>query len=76
MPTAPPDPLFHRRRAIGEHIRHARTNVGLTQEALAHRVGLDRPSIVEIEAGRRNATVNTLLRIADELGVPLAQLVR
>lgn len=76
MPTAPPDPLFERRRAIGERIRDGRHAAGLTQEALANHVGIDRPSVVEIEAGRRNATINTLLRISDVIGVPLADLVR
>ncbi|MFJ2162344.1 helix-turn-helix domain-containing protein [Streptomyces sp. NPDC087856] len=76
MPTAPPDPFFERRRAIGDHIRAGRRAARLTQEALAHRVGIDRPSVVEIEAGRRNMTVNTLMRIADVIGVPLSDLVR
>lgn len=76
MPTAPPDPLFERRRAIGEHIRAGRHAARLTQETLANHVGIDRPSVVEIEAGRRNLTINTLIRIADALGVPLSDLVR
>ncbi|WP_218036900.1 helix-turn-helix domain-containing protein [Streptomyces hyaluromycini] len=76
MPTAPPDPLFPRRRAIGEQIRVAREAAELSQEEVANRIGIDRPSIVLIEAGTRNATINTLLRISDVVGVPLAQLVR
>lgn len=77
MPSAPPpDPLYPRRRAIGEHMRAARLHANLTQEAVALRAGIDRPSIVEIEAGRRNATIDTLLRIADAIGIPLAELVR
>lgn len=77
MPSAPPpDPYFPRRRAIGERIRAARLQADLTQERLALAIGIDRPSIVEIEAGRRNMTIDTLLRIADTIGVPLAELVR
>ncbi|MEU2340003.1 helix-turn-helix transcriptional regulator [Streptomyces sp. NPDC013172] len=73
---ARPDPLLPRRRAIGEKIRVAREAAKLTQEEVANRIGLDRPSIVLIEAGTRNATINTLLRISDVIGVPLAELVR
>lgn len=77
VPTAPPpDWIPTRRRAIGAHIRAARLKANLTQEQLALRIDTDRPSIVEIEQGRRNATIDTLLRIAYALGVPLADLVR
>lgn len=43
---------------------------------MALRVEIDRPSIVLIEQGERNATIDTLIRIADAIGVPLADLVR
>lgn len=77
MPSAPPpDWVLTRRRAIGARIRAARIHANLTQEALALRIGIDRPSIVEIEQGQRNATIDTLIRIADAIGVPLADLVR
>ncbi|MGW6910229.1 helix-turn-helix transcriptional regulator [Streptomyces sp. NPDC054940] len=56
--------------------RDARLRANLTQETAALRVGIDRPSIVEIEAGRRNMTIDTLIGIADAIGVPLADLVR
>lgn len=77
VPSAPPpDSLFPRRRAIGAHIRAARLQANMTQEQVALEIGIDRPSIVEIEAGHRNMTINTLLRIADTLGVPVAHLVQ
>lgn len=77
MPSdLPPDRTPALRRVIGEHIREARLHANLTQETLALRIGIDRSSIVEIEQGQRNMTINTFIRIADAIGVPLAQLVR
>jgi transcriptional regulator with XRE-family HTH domain len=76
VPVPPPDWVLARRRVIGERIREARRRAHLTQEAVANRIGIDRPSIVEIEQGQRNMTIDTLLRIADAIGVPLADLVR
>lgn len=72
----PPDWVLNRRRAIGAHIRDARLAANLTQETVALRIGIDRPSIVLIEQGQRNATIDTLIRIADVLNVPLSDLVR
>lgn len=76
MPAPPPDWVLDRRRHIGARIREERRRARLTQEAVANRVGIDRPSMVLIEQGERNATINTLLLIADALDVPLADLVR
>ncbi|MEU8968196.1 helix-turn-helix transcriptional regulator [Streptomyces monashensis] len=77
MPSAPPpDWVRNRRRVIGANIRTARLAANLTQEAVALRADTDRPSVVLIEKGERNATIDTLIRIADAIGVPLADLVR
>lgn len=77
MPSAPPpDWVVDRRRAIGNHIRAARAEVSLTQEKLAELAGMDRQSINRIEQGHQAALVDNLIRIADALGVPLADLVR
>ena len=46
-----------------------RTSMGLTQEELADRSGLDQASISDIENGDANPTVRTLGRIASGLGV-------
>ncbi|MEV8043581.1 helix-turn-helix transcriptional regulator [Streptomyces griseoluteus] len=70
MPKEPPPAwVLARRRDIGERIRDARLAVGLTQEEAANSIGLDRPSWVEIEQGRRNMTINTLIRVLDVVGI-------
>lgn len=68
--------VIPRRQAIGKRIRFTREHAHLTQEALAGATGLDRSTIIRIEAGTSAALIDHLLLIADALGVPLADLVR
>jgi transcriptional regulator with XRE-family HTH domain len=77
VPTDPlPDWVPVRRRAIGDHIRDARNNRGLTQEGLAEAAGLDRKTINRVEQATHSPRLDHLLLIADALQVPLADLVR
>lgn len=48
----------------------------LTQETTALRVGMDRASYVRIEQGQASPLLDTLILIADAIGVPLSELVR
>jgi len=72
----PPDWVLTRRRAIGDHIRTARLAAGLTQEQVALRIGMDRATYNRIEMGHAAALLDSLIRIADAIGVPLSDLVR
>jgi transcriptional regulator with XRE-family HTH domain len=77
MPSAPPpDWVIDRRRVIGDHIRAARLEANLTQEKLAELAGMERQAINRIEQGHQAALIDNLIRIADALDVPLADLVR
>lgn len=79
VPTAPPpDWVIDRRRAIGDHIRAVRREVRprLSQEKLADLAGMDRQAINRIEQGHQSPLLDNLIRIADALNVPLADLVR
>lgn len=78
MPSAspPPDWVLQRRRAVGERIRAARVNANLTQERVALAAEMDRPSVVRIEQGQQSPTLDTLIRLAAAIGVPLSELVR
>lgn len=79
MSSAPPPAwVIDRRRAIGDHIRTARREARprLSQEKLAERAGMDRQAINRIEQGHQSPLLDNLIRIADALGVPLADLVR
>lgn len=53
---------------LGEAIRGARKEKGLSQEALADAAGIDRSHMGKIERGERNVTLLNLLRVAQALG--------
>ena len=59
---------------FGKRVRAARRNAHLTQEQLATRLGLSRPSIVNIEAGRQGVYLRFLMPLAEALGCPVASL--
>jgi DNA-binding XRE family transcriptional regulator len=51
-----------------------RMKLGISQEDFADQVGLDRTYVSGIERGIRNPTLLVLLRLAQVLGVPVAEL--
>ena len=61
-------------RLVGERLRAARHERGLSLAALAEAAGIGKGSLSEIENGARNPTLSTLYALADTLGVPLATL--
>lgn len=61
--------------ALGRRLRTARQARSWTLDDLAEASGVSRRMIVTIEAGRGNATLNTLLRLAAAVEIPLAELV-
>ena len=50
---------------IADRLRAAREAAGLTQGQAAKLLGLHRPSVSEIEAGRRKVAADELLQFAD-----------
>jgi transcriptional regulator with XRE-family HTH domain len=60
--------------AVGRRITKARAG-SLTQEALAKKTALTRTSIINIEKGRQQILLHTLVGIAQALRVPLTDLV-
>lgn len=49
---------------IAGRLREARRKAGLTQEAAAKALGMVRPTVSEIEAGRRNVRADELAAFA------------
>ncbi|TXS78709.1 helix-turn-helix domain-containing protein [Streptomyces sp. sk2.1] len=78
MPPAQPptDRVLAARRAVGDRIRDARLHANLTQESVALTADISRHSLNRIEHGYGSPLLDTLVRIADAIGVPLADLVR
>lgn len=64
------------RLLVEGNVRQLRAAAGLTQEALAERMGVDRAYINALELGKRNPTVITLWRVSEALQVDLCALVR
>jgi len=62
-------------RVVGGNIRRLRTERGLSQEEVAHRVGVVTTYLGQIERGRRNPTIGVLARIANALDVRLVELI-
>ena len=62
------------KQALGRRIKALRKQAALTQEGLAERTGLNPKFISGIERGRENPTLDTLIRLAKELGVQLVEL--
>lgn len=59
--------------AIGANIRRIRERTGGTVTRLAQRAGIAKATMSKIETGKISSPISTLMRIADALGVPLAE---
>jgi len=59
------------RRMVGRNVQRLRIEAGLSQAALAERMGVDRAYVSGLELGQRNPTIMTLWHIAEALGVRL-----
>ncbi len=62
------------RTGVAERLRRARDLAGLSQGQAAKLLGMHRPTISEIEAGRRRVSVDELKRFADLYHVSLSWL--
>lgn len=60
---------------IGKQIFKARDRKGMTQEQLAEKISLKRTSITNIEKGKQQLLVHTLIDIAEKLEVEVSSLI-
>ncbi|MHB8509821.1 MAG: helix-turn-helix domain-containing protein [Candidatus Dormibacteria bacterium] len=63
------------RRLFGVRLRELRERAGWSQEELAGVAGLDRSYLAEIEKGRRNPGLSTLLKLGSALQCRVGDLV-
>lgn len=63
-------------KTIGRVIRNLREDGRLSQEVLSGFAGIARTHLSMIENGSKNASVETLWRIAEALGMQLSDLIR
>lgn len=55
-------------------IKEIRQSQGMSLRMLAEESGIDKSTLCDVEAGKADSRVSTLLAIADALHVPLAEL--
>ena len=61
-------------KKFGERVKELRKDKGLSQEQLAEKIKRDPRSVVAIEGGKRNPTLNTIDKLAKALGVEIKEL--
>src|SRR5208283_5217490 len=60
-----------KRKLVGSRFALARTRAGLSQSQVAEKLKIPRPSISEIEAGRRKVSADELVEFADTYSVEI-----
>ena|SRR3990170_1785176 len=61
--------------SVSERLREAREAAGLSQGQVAKRLGLHRPTISEIEAGRRKVSASEIEKFSSIYGVTVVWIV-
>lgn len=61
-------------KQIGQRIRNYRINCGFSQEKLAEKAGCHPTYIGQLERGEKNATLESIEKIANALNISLSQL--
>lgn len=54
---------------VGQRIKELRHELGLSQEALGNKAGVDRTYVTDVENGRRNVSVEVLEKLIKALEV-------
>ncbi|MDI9847645.1 helix-turn-helix transcriptional regulator [Rhodoblastus sp. 17X3] len=62
------------RDILARNLRRLRRERGVTQEALAHQVNLTQTYLSEVEAGKRNISIDNIEILADAFGLSLSAL--
>jgi transcriptional regulator with XRE-family HTH domain len=64
------------RELFGRNVRRARRRMGISQAALAVKVGVDRAHISLMERGLQNVTLLTLWQVSEALSVEPSELLQ
>lgn len=59
---------------MGLHLRSIREKQGVSQEQLAADAEIPYSSVNEIEAGKTNPTIASLMALCEALGIPISKL--
>lgn len=74
MPVQEPIRIDNLQRSLGSRIRELRSEHGWTQEQFAEFCGVHRTYMGHVERGEKNVSLSTVLRVANALGVRVAEL--
>lgn len=69
-----PATVMFRRQAFGSAVRDRRKELGLSQDKLAERAGIDRQSINRFENSKFSPSLDTVWKVAEALEMPLNDL--
>jgi transcriptional regulator with XRE-family HTH domain len=72
--SSPPDPSAALLAIIAANLKRLRTRQGHSLERLAELAGVSRAMLGQIETGKSVPTITLLLKVANALGVPIANL--
>ena len=61
---------------FGQSLKRIRTEKGISQNKIAHTLGIDRAFISHIENGKTNPTLATIAKIAKAIGVSVGELMK
>ena len=61
-------------KSVGQRIRNYRTQLGWSQEKLAELSGCHPTYIGQLERGEKNATLESIEKIASAINIPLSKL--
>lgn len=61
--------------ALGGKIKSRRKDLGFSQEKFAEQLGVNRGTIIRIESGTQNSTIQMLLSISEVLKIKIGNLV-
>lgn len=59
---------------LGEFLREARKDAGLSQEAFADKIGINRTYYGNLERGENSISIDKLQKISRVLNIPLSEL--
>ncbi|MDB4335167.1 helix-turn-helix domain-containing protein [bacterium] len=56
---------------FGKRVKELRLKMGLSQEALAFKAGIDRTYMTDVENGKRNVSIQNIEKVIKALNVPV-----
>ncbi len=59
---------------FGNRIKKLRNNLGISQEKFALMINMDRTYYASVESGKRNISINNIVKIANGFGISLEEL--